>query len=51
MRRHAPRRPPRVGRTGTTRVWTDKLPDAYIAMGQIAENVARLRGLTATPPL
>ena len=31
--------------TGTTRARTAQLPDIYIAMGQTAENVARLRGL------
>ncbi len=36
----APRRPPRAASTGTTRARTAPLPDAYIAMGQTAENVA-----------
>ena len=38
----------RAGRrgTGTTRARTARVPDVYIAMGQTAENVARLRGLT-----
>ena len=36
----------RAARTGTTRARTGQLPDVYIAMGQTAENVARLRGLS-----
>ena len=33
-------------RSGTTRARTAPLPDVYIAMGQTAENVAQLRGIT-----
>ena len=33
-------------RPGTTRARTATLPDVYIAMGQTAENVAELRGVT-----
>ena len=36
-----PTRPP-----GPTRATSGELPDAYIAMGQTAENVAQLRGIT-----
>ena len=36
----------RAASTGTTRARTASVPDAYIAMGQTAENVARLRGLS-----
>ena len=41
----APTSTRRAARTGTTRATTAKLPDIYIAMGQTAENVARMRGL------
>ena len=36
---------PRAARTGATPARTASLPDIYVAMGQTAENVARLRGL------
>ena len=47
----APRRGPRNAPasacpSGTTRARTARCPDVYIAMGQTAENVAQLRGIT-----
>ena len=39
-------RPRAAPRSGTTRARTATIPDVYIAMGQTAENVAALRGIT-----
>ena len=44
--RPAPTSSRRAARTGTTRASDGHVPDTYIAMGQTAENVARLRGLS-----
>ena len=45
-RKSGPRRPPRAPTNGTTRARTATLPDVYIAMGQTAENVALLTGIS-----
>ena len=44
--RTAARRRVRGRRPGTTRARTACVPDAYIAMGQTAENLARIKGVT-----